>query len=159
MTKAGSKKEGFVPAIVAFSALTIVAIALFLLVVGYKKLIGPAMLGFGFLPWIAVLIAGRTIKSIGADIVYGLVDGSILAIAAVAGEIKAGAIGAVLGGAAGNAISDGFGGLWEGYAANWLRKQGIEEARTPLSASMGKMSGVALGAAIVLTIAWTVIGV
>ena len=152
------KQEGLIAAASAFSALTIVGVVLFLLIIDYKQLIGPALIVFGFLPLIPVMLAGRSIKSIGADIVYGIVDGGILAIAAVAGEIKAGAIGAVFGGAIGNAISDGFGGLWEGYAASWLRRKGIKEARTPLSSSMGKMSGVALGAAIVITVAWTFIG-
>jgi hypothetical protein len=58
----------------------------------------------------------------------------------------------------GDAITDGISGLFEGKMAEWLRKHNIEEARTPLSSSMGKMSGCLLGVGIVLTAAWTMIG-
>ena len=41
--------------------------------------------------------------------------------------------------------------------AESLRRHGIEEARTPLSSSMGKMSGCLLGSGLVLTVAWTLL--
>jgi hypothetical protein len=62
---------------------------------------------------IPLKLAGRSLRSVGADIIYGLVDGSILGAFAIAGATFAGTISAVFGGAAGNALSDGFGGLWE----------------------------------------------
>jgi len=40
-----------------------------------------------------------------------------------------------------------------------LRRHGIEETRTPLSASMGKMSGCLFGVGIVLTIAWSILNI
>jgi hypothetical protein len=40
--------------------------------------------------------------------------------------------------------------------AEYLKEHGIEASRTPLSSSMGKMSGCLLGVGIVLTIAWSV---
>jgi hypothetical protein len=158
MAKTKSSKEGFGYAIFSFIVLTAIVIFIFPEVVRYKSLIGLATLFFGFVPWIPVYIAGRRLKTISADIIYGIVDGGILAIFVVAGASFAGLLGAVLGSAVGNAISDRFGGLWEGVVASWLRNHGINEARTPLSASMGKMSGVAIGSGIVLTIAWTLLG-
>jgi len=145
-------------ALAAFSVFLVLVVLLFGFVVSHKMLVGPAVLLFGFLPLIPVKLVGRSIKSVGADIIYGIVDGGILGAFAFAGASLAGTIGAVFGGAAGNALSDGFGGLWEGEVASWLRAHKIEEARTPLSSSMGKMSGVALGAGIVLTVAWTLFG-
>lgn len=156
--KRKKSREGLGPALLAFVALTAVVIFIFPEVVRFRTAIGPAVLAFGFLPWLPVRLAGRSLKSVGADIIYGIVDGGILAAFVVGGAAVAGLLGAVFASAAGNAVSDGFGGLWEGAAASWLRKHKIREARTPLSASMGKMSGVALGAGLILTIAWTILG-
>jgi hypothetical protein len=43
--------------------------------------------------------------------------------------------------------------------AEYLRKLGIQESRTPLSSSMGKMSGCLIGVGIVLTVAWSILRV
>ncbi|MCK5553751.1 MAG: hypothetical protein KAJ09_11440 [Deltaproteobacteria bacterium] len=75
---------------------------------------------------------------------------------ALGGTRFAGVLGAIVGGAVGDAITDGFAGLFEGRMAEYLRKHGIEESRTPLSSSMGKMSGCLIGVGIVLTIAWSI---
>jgi len=144
-------------ALAAYFTLLVIVALFFGFIASRKTLVGPAVLFFGLLPLIPVKLVGRSLKSIGADVIYGVVDGSILGVFALTGASLAGTIGAVFGSAAGNALSDGFGGLWEGQVASWLRTHGIEEARTPLSASMGKMSGVALGAGIMLTLAWTLL--
>ena len=68
----------------------------------------------------------------------------------------AGILGAVVGASAGNAITDGFAGLFEGWSADYLRKHKLEDKRTALSASLGKMAGCFFGAGIVLIIAWTI---
>jgi len=47
----------------------------------------------------------------------------------------------------------------KGRASHATGRHGIEEARTPLSSSMGKMSGCLMGAGITLTIAWNIAGV
>ena len=49
-------------------------------------------------------------------------------------------------------------GLFEGRMAEYSRKHGIEEARTPLGSSMGKMSGCLLGVGMVSTMAWSLLG-
>lgn len=90
---------------------------------------------------------------------FGAIDTGLLGIAALIGANFAGVLGAVIGGAVGDAITDGFAGIFEGKTAEFLRRHGIEEARTPLSSSMGKMSGCLLGVGIVLTIAWSILGI
>ena len=75
------------------------------------------------------------------------------------GASFSGVLGAIVGGVAGDSITDGLARLGEGKAAQLLRKYEIEEARTPLSSSMGKMSGCLMGAGIVLTIAWSILGI
>lgn len=125
----------------------------------YKTLIGPTLLALGLLSMVPLRLGGRTIKSCSADIVFGAIDTSFLGIAALIGANFAGVLGAIVGGTAGDAITDGFAGLWEGRVAQYLRRHGIREARTPLSASMGKMVGCFLGIGIVLTLVWTILGI
>ena len=136
---------------------SLVAVGSLALAISYKTLIGPTLLVLGLLSMAPLRLGGRTIKSCSADIVFGTIDTSFLGIAALIGANFAGVLGAIVGGAAGDAITDGFAGLWEGKVAQYLRKHGIREARTPLSASMGKMAGCFLGIGIVLTIVWTIL--
>jgi hypothetical protein len=151
------KKEGVIPALTSLIILSIVVISVISFVIYNARLIGPIIVLLGFLPWIPLKIFGRTIKSTGADIIFGAIDTGILAVAALIGASFAGVLGAIVGGAVGDSITDGFAGLFEGKVAEYLRKHGIEEARTPLSSSLGKMSGCLIGAGITLTIAWTLL--
>ena len=64
-------------------------------------------------------------------IVFGAIDTGFLGVAALIGASFAGILGAIVGGAAGDAITDGFAGLFEGKMAEYLRKHGIKEARLP----------------------------
>lgn len=122
-----------------------------------SKLIGPTIILLGLIPWIPLRLSGRTITSTGADIIFGAIDTGILGILALIGASFAGVLGAIVGGAVGDSITDGFAGLFEGRVAEYLRKHGIEDSRTPLSSSMGKMSGCLIGVGIVLTIAWSIL--
>lgn len=81
-----------------------------------------------------------------------------MGIAVLIGASFAGVLGAIVGGAIGDAITDGLAGIFEGRVAEHLRAHGIEEARTPLSSSMGKMSGCLIGVGITLTVAWSILG-
>jgi len=119
-------------------------------------LLGPIIILLGFIPWIPLKFSGRTIRSTGADIVFGTIDTGILAIAALVGANFAVVLGAIVGGSVGDSITDGFAGLFQGKMAEYLRKLGIEESRIPLSSSMEKMSGCLIGVGIVLTVAWSV---
>ncbi|MBU1204630.1 MAG: hypothetical protein KJ821_03295 [Actinobacteria bacterium] len=153
------EKQGFIPALTSVIIISIVIISVICFVIYNVRLIGPVIILLGFIPWIPLKISGRTIKSTGADIIFGAIDTGMLGIAALIGASFAGVLGAIVGGAVGDSITDGFAGLFEGRTAEYLRKHGIEEARTPLSSSMGKMSGCLIGVGIVLTIAWTIIGI
>ena len=150
-------KEGIVKSIVSVVVLSVVVISVVCFVIYNKVLIGPALLGLAFLPWIPLKISGRSIKSVGADIIFGVIDTGILGIAALIGANFAGVLGAIIGGAVGDAITDAIAGLFEGKIAEVLRRYGVEEARTPLSSSMGKMSGCLLGIGITLTMAWSIL--
>ena len=151
------KKQGFISALTSVIIISIVIISVISFTLYNTRVIGPIVILLGFIPWIPLKISGRTIKSTGADIVFGAIDTGILGIAALIGASFAGVRGAIVGGAVGDSITDGFAGLFEGRMAEYLRKHGIEEARTPLSSSMGKMSGCLIGVGIVLTIAWSIL--
>jgi hypothetical protein len=153
------KKQGFIPALASVMIVSIVIVGVVSSIIYNARLIGLVIILLGFVPWIPLKIFGRTIKSVGADIVFGAIDTGILGIAALIGASFAGVLGAIVGGAVGDSITDGFAGLFEGKIAERLRKHGIEEARTPLSSSMGKMSGCLIGVGIVLTIAWSILGI
>ena len=148
-------KEGLSKAVTSVFVLSVVVIAVVSFVIYKKFVIGPILIALGLLPWIPLKIAGRSIKSTGADIIFGAIDTGLLGIAALIGANFAGILGAIVGGAVGYAITDAIAGLFEGKVAEALRKYGIEEARTPLSSSMGKMSGCLIGIGITLTIVWT----
>ena len=149
-------REGLVKSIISVITVSVVVIAVVGFIIYSKVLIGPVLIGLGLLPWIPLKISGRSIKSTGADIIFGAIDTSLLGVAALIGANFAGVLGAIVGGAVGDAITDAIAGLFEGKIAEILRRYGIEEARTPLSSSMGKMSGCLMGIGITLTIAWTI---
>ena len=153
------KKQGFIPALTSVIIISIIIVTVISFTIYNVRLIGLIIILLGFIPWIPLRIFNRRIKSVGADIVFGAVDTGILGIAALIGASLAGVLGAIVGGAVGDSITDGFAGLFEGKIAEHLRKHGIEEARTPLSSSMGKMSGCLIGVGIVLTIAWSILGI
>lgn len=153
------KKEGLLRAFVSMVIICIVIISFISFIIYNTRLIGPIIIVLGLIPWIPLKLSGRTIKSVGADILFGAIDTGLLGIAALIGASLAGTLGAIVGGAVGDSITDGFAGLGEGKIAEYLRRHGIEEARTPLSSSMGKTSGCLLGVGIVLTITWGILGI
>jgi len=153
------KKQGFIPALTSVIIISIIIVTVISFAIHNSRLIGLIIILLGFIPWIPLKIYGRSVKSTGADIIFGVIDTAFLGIAALIGASFAGVLGAIVGGAVGDSITDGFAGLFEGKIAQHLRKHGIEEARTPLSSSMGKMSGCLIGVGIVLTIAWIILGI
>jgi sugar phosphate permease len=151
-------KESLVAGLISVAVVSLVAVGSLSVAISYKRLIGPTLILLGFLSLVPLRLFGRSIKSCSADIVFGAIDTGFLGVAALIGASFAGVLGAIVGGAAGDAITDGFAGLWEGKVAQHLRKRGIREARTPLSASMGKMAGCFLGVGLLLTFVWTIAG-
>ncbi len=154
------ERQGFIHALINVTVISLVIVFAIIGVIHQfdATAIGPTIILLGFVPLIALRLFGRSITSCGADIVFGAIDTGILGIAALIGASFAGVLGAIVGGAVGDSITDGFAGLFEGKIAQYLRRLGIDEARTPLSSSMGKMSGCLLGVGIVLTAAWSILG-
>ncbi len=153
------ERQSLIPALTSVIIISIIVVGVISFTIYNKKLIGPTIILLGLIPLIPLRISGRTIASTGADIIFGAIDTGILGILALIGASFAGVLGAIVGGAVGDSITDGFAGLFEGRVAEYLRKHGIEESRTPLSSSMGKMSGCLMGVGIVMTIAWSVLRV
>jgi hypothetical protein len=151
-------RERLGPALIQLAILSLIIVGVVSTVISEKRYIGPAVFFLGFLPWVPLKLAGRNVHSVGADIIFGGIDTGLMAVGALIGANFAGALGAILGSVVGDSITDGFAGLFEGSVSEYLRVRGIDEARTPLSSSMGKMSGCLLGAGITLTVAWTIIG-
>jgi len=149
-------KQGILPTLISVIILSIIIISALWFILERIRVIGPTLIALGLIAWIPIRISGRTIKSAGADIIFGIVDTGLLGAAALIGARYGGILGAIVGGAVGDAITDGFAGIFEGKASEFLRKHGIDEARTPMSASMGKLSGCLIGVGITLTIAWSI---
>jgi hypothetical protein len=154
-----NNRQGILAALTSAVIVSVIVIAAVAFVIYHVRYIGPVVFVLGLLPWIPIRLSGRTVRSTGADIVFGAVDTGFLGVAALIGAELGGVLGAVVGGLVGDSITDGLAGIFEGQASEYLRRHGIEEARTPVSASMGKMSGCLLGAGMTLTLVWTVLGI
>ncbi|MFP3945882.1 MAG: hypothetical protein ACLFVI_03180 [Archaeoglobaceae archaeon] len=153
-----SRTQGLGSALISLTLISVVVVSVISFVIYSYRLIGPLLILMGLIPWLPIKLSGRTVRSTGADIVFGAVDTGVLGVAALIGASFAGVLGAIVGGAIGDAITDGLAGIFEGRVAEYLRARGIEEARTPLTSSMGKMSGCLIGVGITLTVAWSVLG-
>ena len=88
------KKQGFIPALKSVIIISIVVISIISFTIYKVRLIGPIIILLGFIPLIPLKFSGRTIKSCGADIVFGVIDTGILGIAALIGAGFAGVLGA-----------------------------------------------------------------
>jgi len=139
-----------------FPILNIATLCIIIFVVSiffiYKsETIGFVLIVLSFLCLIPLFFSKTRIKSIIPDIIFGIIDNGVLVIFSVFGGEIAGVAGAVIGGAVGNAITDGIAGMFEGYSAEKLRLENVEEERTILGSAIGKMAGCLLGAGVVLT--------
>jgi hypothetical protein len=114
------------------------------------KLIGFVLVGLSILCVASLIPFGIKAKTIQPDIMFGIIDNGILAVMAIVGGHFAGVAGAVIGGVVGNAITDAIAGIFEGYSAEKLRVNKINEERTILKSAVGKMAGCLFGAGIVL---------
>ncbi|MBI4272411.1 hypothetical protein HY621_00990 [Candidatus Uhrbacteria bacterium] len=96
---------------------------------------------------------GIRLRSIQPDIIFGVIDNGIFVeFALIRGEVAC-IPGAIVGGAVGNAVTDGIAGIFEGYWAERLRKKNISDQRTIVGSAIGKMGGCLLGTGGVLIIA------
>ena len=146
-------KKNFLLAVINIAILCIVIFAISLYFIYNSQLIGPVILGLGILCLVSLIPFKISIHTIWADIIFGAIDDGILAILAIFGGEMAGVVGAIIGGVVGNAITDGIAGVFEGWAAEKMRKKNISDQRTMLGSAIGKMSGCLMGAGVVLIIA------
>ena len=116
--------------------------------------IGPFIFLLVLIPIGLLILRGGLgiIKEVLADIIFGLVDTGMMTAFAVIGSIW-GPLGAVVGAGVGDSVTDAIAGFFEGAISEKLREHGVEEARTPMKSSLGKMTGCLIGSAVTITIA------
>ena len=139
--------------------LLLFAIILFIvssLLINNFLIIGLAFIILGIAAILVLRIYSISYTSIYPDIFFGAIDNGVLVFAAVLGGHFAGITGAIIGAAAGNTITDGIGGLFEGHIAEHQRAYSIDNKRTAMSTSFGKMAGCLFGAGVGLIIIWAI---
>lgn len=151
------KKNNFIKAVTGFIILTIIIIAVSSYFLSDELNISLLQIGLifivlGVINLIFFILYKVKIKSAYPDMIFGAIDNGVLVFAAVLGGSFAGVTGAIIGGVAGNTVTDGIGGLFEGYVAEHQRKFKIDNLRTSVSSSLGKMAGCLFGAGIGLII-------
>lgn len=120
--------------------------------------VGPIILLLGLISLAMLKISGRTLRSVMADVVYGVMDVGLLSWVVSVEAVFAGPVGVVFGTVIAHALTDAVAGMVEGQVASALRARGVEEARTPISSGLGKMVGGLLGAGAIITITWLLLG-
>ena len=116
------------------------------------EVIGFILIGLSILPLIALKITGEKVREGISEIVFGAVNTGLITLMALGGYQLEGILGAVIGVAVGDAVTEGFSGILEGEVTEILMKRGIKEKIDPLISSLGKMSGALLGGGIVLIV-------
>ncbi len=149
-------KKGLLNAFFSFLILSILVIGVSWYFVYNEVLIGPIFIFLGVINLLFLKFFNLKLESVAPDMVFGAIDNGILVFFAVAGGHIAGIAGAVIGGAAGNTITDGIGGLFEGHVAEGMRNKKVNEKRTALSTTLGKMAGCLFGAGTALIIVWAI---
>ena len=114
--------------------------------------IGLILIALSFLPLISLKLTGEKIKESISEIVFGAFNTGLITLMAIGGYQLEGILGAVIGVAVGDAITEGFSGILEGEVADIMIRYKIKEKIDPLISSLGKMSGALLGGGIVLLI-------
>ena len=145
-------------AIVQIIAILLAAFAVYPFLQANMLFVGPVILLLGLISLGMLKISGRTIRSVIADIVYGVLDVGLLSWVVSVEAVFAGPVGVVFGTVIAHALTDAIAGMAEGHVAAALRNRGIEEARTPISSGLGKMIGGLLGAGIIITFVWLMLG-
>lgn len=150
-------KDKLFTAITSIALLTLLIIIVVSFSANQNFIIGPLLIFLCIISFVPALIFKIPVRSLRPDIIFGVIDNGILTVFALIGAELFGVWGAIVGGAVGNAITDGFAGIFEGFEAQRMRKLKIEDKRTALSSATGKIAGCLFGAGIVLTIAWTIL--
>jgi hypothetical protein len=147
-----SKEYKFLKALGNFLILTIIVIGVSAFFLNKEGVIGFAFILMGFVGLAMLKLYKIEFRQVYPDVIFGAIDNGVLIFAAVIGGNLGGVTGAVIGGAAGNTITDGIGGLFEGNIAEHQREYKIDNLRTALSTSLGKMVGCLWGAGLGLEI-------
>ena len=148
------KKDTLTFAIINIAVLTIIILGVSYLSMNQKMLVGPLLLLLGVITLAPALFLKIPLKFLRSDIIFGLIDNGILVIFALIGAELFGILGAIVGGAVGNAITDGIAGIFEGHEAQKMKNL----KRNALSVAIGKLAGCLFGAGFVLLIGWTILG-
>ncbi|OGL62725.1 hypothetical protein A3I41_01135 [Candidatus Uhrbacteria bacterium RIFCSPLOWO2_02_FULL_48_18] len=143
-------KKSFISAILKVAILCMIIFFGSAFFIYEAKLIGWVMLGLSALCLASLRAFQIPLKHVSPDIIFGVIDNSFLVVLALFGAHISGVAGAIIGGAVGNAITDGIAGVFEGHMAESLRQKNISEERTVLGSAIGKMAGCLLGAGVVL---------
>ena len=117
----------------------------------------PIMIMLGFISILSLVLFKAPMRLLKAEILFGVIDNGVLAIFALSGAELFGILGAIVGSLIGNAITDGFAGIFEGYEWQKIKKLKMTDKRTALTVAVGKFSGCLFGGGIVLTIAWSIL--
>ncbi|MBS3166404.1 hypothetical protein J4444_04740 [Candidatus Woesearchaeota archaeon] len=150
-------KEKLMTAILNIILLTIIILLVSYFYVTQKRIIGPIIILLGIISILPLFLFKVSIRILKAEILFGLIDNGVLAIFALSGAELFGILGAIVGGLVGNAITDGFAGIFEGYEWQKIKKLKIKDKRTALTVAIGKLTGCLFGGGIVLTIAWSIL--
>ena len=150
-------KDNLTTAIIGTALWSIIVVAIVLFMIYKEYLIGPIVLLLGISILLSLLLFGRNHKSVWPDVLFGMIDNGALVVLALIGASFLGTLGAIVGGAIGNAITDGFAGIFEGHSAKENTRKGIKDERSPVSTAFGKMAGCLIAMGLVLTIAWTLL--
>jgi len=147
------KKEEFVlkEALVHVTILSVIIFAIAYFASNFKY-IGLILVGAGLLPLISIKLTGEKIQESISEIIFGFINTGLITAMAIIGYNIEGILGAVIGVALGDAITEGYSGILEGEVADFMLKQKIKEKIDPLNSSLGKMAGALFGGGIVLLI-------
>lgn len=149
-------KKRLLHALTSFTIFSVLILAVSIYFIYDQVLIGPAFIGMGIIGMIILQFYKIEISSVYPDIAFGAIDNGFLILFAIVGGTYAGVAGAIIGGAAGNTITDGLAGLFEGHIAERLRKKNVKEHRTALSSMIGTMIGCLFGAGAGLILVWLI---
>ncbi|MFW6233165.1 MAG: hypothetical protein ACOC3Z_00720 [Nanoarchaeota archaeon] len=145
-------EPSFIKALATFITLSLTIVGIVLYFATSSMFIGPIFILLGLLSLVVLYFFKISPIAVYPDLIFGAIDNGFLIIAAVIGGNYGGVFGAIIGGAIGNTITDGIGGLFEGHIAAHQRKFKIDNLRTAMSTSIGKMAGCLLGAGVGLII-------
>ena len=147
------KKEEFIlkEALVHVTIISAIILAIAYFAHDFEQ-VGLVLIIAGLLPLISLKLTGEKIKESIPEMVFGFINTGLITALAIIGFNLEGILGAVIGVALGDAITEGYSGILEGEVADLMLKWKVKEKIDPLNSSLGKMAGALFGGGIVLLI-------